>query len=127
MGSLTIVSPVPPSLALEIAGPVPLVRKILLRQSRGDAIAILDGEDLVCLAMFLARGRRAELACYFGPAARRNMRRLIRFAQLTLTRMSQTGILVFTRVATAAGERIARATGLKHGGFRDPTIWIWKG
>lgn len=128
MGSLTAVSPVPPSLALEFAGPVALLRKVALHQSRGDAIAILADGRPVCLAMFEKKGaRRAEIACLFGPAAPKNMARLIRFAQLTLTRMSDAGVLVFTRAATRQGERIARATGLRPGRFADPTIWIWKG
>lgn len=121
------ISPVPPTLALRFGGGFPFKRRALLVQTRGHAIALLWDSEPLCLCMFdVSRSRRAELGLSFTPAAGAHVRPMIRFAQLTLPRLAQTGVLVWTRIRSRQGERLAAATGFRPGGFRDPAIWIWK-
>ncbi len=128
---LRLVSPVPPSLALEFAGGRSLARKVILHQVRqGEAVAILDGDEPVALAMFdRKRARRAELALSFAPAASRHMLALVRLVQLTATRFAENRILTFVHIRpdNRAGTRMAMLAGFQPGGFRDRTIWLWKG
>lgn len=127
---LEAVSPVPPTLALAFAGGRSLLRKVYLHQTRtADAVAlVLDGAPLALAMLQRQRARRRELAIAFAPAAPAHMRRLVRFAQLTLCRIAQTGTLVFVRIApgNAQARRMAALTGFSHGGFVDPSIWLWK-
>lgn len=127
---LTLISPVPLSLALEFAGGKPFLRKVFIHQVRtSDAFALVeDGDPVVLMMLDYQRARRAELALAFAPAAARNMRRFIRFAQLTLREIAQTGTLVYVRIdpVSLAGLRMARLIGLTHGKMRDPAIWFWK-
>lgn len=128
---LEAVSPVPPTLALAFAGGRSFLRKVYLHQTRTcDAVALkLDGQPLALAMLQRQRARRCELAVAFVQAAPAHMRQLIRFAQLTLRRIAQTGTLVFVRIAPAnrQAQRMARLAGFTHGGFVDPSIWIWKG
>lgn len=128
--ALTLLSPVPPSLALEFAGGKPFLRKVFVHQVRNsDSLAMIeDGAPVVLMMLQYQRARRAELAVAFMPAAARHMRRFIRFAQLTLHEIAQTGILIYVRIApgSLAGLRMARLIGLTHGKMRDPAIWFWK-
>lgn len=127
---LTLINPVPPSLALEFAGAKPFQRKVYVHQVRvSDSFALVeDGRPVVLMMLQYQRARRAELALAFTPAATRNMRRFVRFAQLTLREIAQTGTLVYVRIAphSKAGLRMARIIGLTHGKMRDPAIWFWK-
>jgi hypothetical protein len=133
MGRLTVHSPVTPTLALAFAGGAPFRRKVLLAQTRHEkveSLALMAGETPLALVMlFYHRRRRAELAIAFQPGAGAHMRKLIRFAQLTLRALAQTGVLVFTRIQPlwSQGRRMAQLTGLQPGGFRDGAIWLWKG
>lgn len=128
--ALTLISPVPPSLALEFAGGKSFLRKVFVHQVRtSDSFALVeDGEPVVLMMLQYQRARRAELALAFTPAAARNMRRFIRFAQLTLRDIAQTGTLIYVRIApgSPAGLRMAQLIGLTHGKMRDPAIWFWK-
>lgn len=131
MGRLSSVSPVSPTLALEFAGSSPLRRKVFVRQCRiGTAIALfVDGIPAV-LAMFdHSRARRAEMAVHFRPIAAGHMRQVIRFGQLTLGELADTGILVHARIAPTnrQGQRVAMLTGFVPGGFKDPAIWLFRG
>jgi hypothetical protein len=129
--ALRLVSPVPPSLALMFAGGRPFMRKVILYQTRrGEAVAILEDDEPVALAMLdRRRARRAELAIAFAPAARRHMLALVRLAQLTARRFAQNRILTFVHIRpdNMAGMRMAMATGFRPGGFRDRSIWLWRG
>lgn len=129
--ALATVSPVPPSLALEFAGAKPFLRKALLYQARTtEAIAFVDAGLPVALVMLQRqRARRVELAISFMPRAARHMRPLMRYAQLTLRRIAQTGTLVYVRISPANRQagRMAAMTGFSHGGMSDPAIWLWKG
>lgn len=128
---LAVISPVPPSLALEFAGGRSFLRRALLHQTRvGESVAFVDDGEPVALAMLDGRrARRAELAITFKPAARRHMRQLIRHAQLTCARLAQNRILTFAviRPGNGAGERMAMLAGFQPGRFKNPAIWIWKG
>lgn len=129
MENLTAISPVPPSLALEFSGGRPLARKVLLAQTRERAIALVAGGKPLAIAMlqaFAARPHRAELAIWLAPAALGHVRALVRFAQLTLQKLAQTGVMVFARMRTAAGERLGRMAGFRPGGLADRQIWIWR-
>lgn len=131
MGCLNAVSPVQPSLALELAGGRPLFRKVYLHQCRvGEAIAIFSGDRPLVLAMIDSRRRgRAELALAFFPGSDRQMLRLVRFAQLTIRRIADASIMVFARIDPASSQacRMARLAGFRPGRMRDPAIWIWRG
>jgi hypothetical protein len=130
MGHLSVVSPVPPSLALEFAGGAPFRRKVMIHQTRHfESMAVsAGGTPIVIASLHRARARRAELAIAFRPAAAAHMRALIRLAQWTLRRLAETGVLVFTRIAPGErqAQRMARLTGFVPGRFADPQIWIWK-
>lgn len=129
--ALATVSPVPPTLALEFAGAKPFMRKALLVQVRmSEAMAfVCDGRPVALVMLQRQRARRAELAICFTGEARRHMRRLMRFAQLTLRQITQTGTLVYVRISPANRQagRMAAMTGFTHGGMKDPAIWFWKG
>src|SRR5690606_11883823 len=116
---LTVISPVPPTLALKFAGGRPFMRRVLIhRTRRSEAMALLAGAEPLALVMLdRQRARRAELAIAFAPAAAAHMRALIRFAQLTLARFAQAGVLVFTRIEPRwrQGGRMARLTGFVPG------------
>ena len=131
MGRLTAISPVPPSLALDLAGSRSLFRKAFLHQCRiGDAIAIFDGDRPLVLAMLDGRRRRrAELCLAFFPGAEGSMLRLVRFAQLTIRRLADASVMVFARIDPANGQacRMAELAGFRPGRHRDPAIWIWRG
>lgn len=128
--ALATVLPVPPTLALEFAGAKPFLRKAFLLQGRtSDTIAFVDGGKPVAMVMMQRqRASRVELAITFTREAARHMRRLMRFAQLTLRRIAQTGTLVYVRIPPANRQagRMAAMTGFSPGGMRDPAIWIWK-
>lgn len=121
----------PPTLALAFAGGKPFLRKVLIYQTRtADSIAfIVDGKPVALAMMQRQRAHRLELAIAFTRDAPHAMRRLLRFAQLTLARIAETGTLIFARIAPAnlQAHRMAALAGFTHGGFRDPSIWIWKG
>jgi hypothetical protein len=131
MGRLTAISPVPPSLALDLAGARPLFRKAFLHQCRvGEAIAIFDGGRPLALAMLDGRRRRrAELAIAFFPGAEASMLRLVRFAQLTIRRLADASVMVFARVDPSNRQacRMAGLAGFRPAGMRDAAIWIWRG
>lgn len=127
---MEIVSPVPPSLALEFAGGKPFLRKVLVHQVRtAEAVAFLDDGAPVALAMFdRSRRRRAELALAFAPRASARVRGLAKAAHLTCARLAEDGVLVFTRIApgNTRAARLALLAGFLPGGMRDPAIWLWK-
>mgnify|MGYP000940831843 CR=1 FL=1 len=131
--ALTLLTPVPATVALEVAGGAPWRRKALIHSTRRrDAIAIMRGKQPVAIAMFEVlerRPKRAELAMAFTPAARGEVRGICRFAQLTLGRMRQAGLMVFAHVAESnrQGQRIARAAGFVPAGIADRSVWLFKG
>jgi hypothetical protein len=132
MERLIPVSPVPPSLALRFGGAGSLRRRAVIYQCRiAQAIAYVteNGEPVALAMLDTRRARRAELAISFMPVARQHMRALIRQAQLTLSAIVQARILVFARIAPGneRGQHMARLAGFRPGGFRDRSIWLWKG
>jgi len=117
-------------MALELAGGKSFLRKALVKQcASAQAIAYFAGDEPLALAMIdTPRARRAELALAFFAGAPAHMRELVRIAQLTLTAIAETGVLVFARVdpGNRQGQRMARLVGLRPGNFRDPALWIFK-
>lgn len=131
MGQLTAQSPAPWSAVLEVAGRSGFFRRaMILQRAKCDTIAFYaDGELLAVAMLYRVRARLVEMGLAIAPAAARHMCALARQAQLTLSRIAQTGTLVFARIDPGhrPGLRMGRLVGFRPGRMRDPQIWLWKG
>lgn len=131
MSAVTAIAPAPWPAMLEMGGRSGFMRRaFILQRAKCDTIAYFAGGELLAVAMFFpVRRRLVELALAFAPAAARHMRALVRQAHLTLSRIAQTGVLVFARVEVgyARGARLAGLSGFSPGRLRDRQIWLWKG
>lgn len=109
-----LVSPAPRVAALALAGAHARVRRLVLAQLRqAESTAIFRGGELLAIAFFGRHGwRRVEMALAIVPAAAPHMRMLVRMAQLTLTAMAETRLIVLDPW-TEAGRRMALLTGFR--------------
>lgn len=119
MSDIVVIAPAPPSLLLEAGGQFPTLRRAMLLQAMiAESAAITDRAGALLAVFFVQRrpGRRyAELAAAIRPPAARHMRTLVRLAQLTLRRLTETGVVVFCRVRpdNRAGQRMAHMAGFR--------------
>jgi hypothetical protein len=117
--------------ALDFAGGKAFLRKVLVYSVRKcDAYIISKGADPLSLAMLhQVRARRVEFAMFVKPAAQKNMVAMVRLAHLTLSKLSQSGVLVYARVriSDARAQRMARLTGFMPGNMRNAEIWLFRG
>lgn len=124
-----IVSPAQRTAALALAGARSRVRRAVLAQVREmDSAAVYRGDDVVALVMFNRHGwRRTEMALALDPAAHKHMRRLVRMAQLTLSRVAETHLIVANiHPANAAGQRMAMLVGFRRGRVADAHVWVFR-
>jgi hypothetical protein len=124
-----LVSPAPRSAALDLAGAIPRNRRGVLAQVRAhESVAIYRGDDCLALVMFARHGwRRTEMALAIAPAAAPHLKRLVRMAQLTLTGMAESGVIVASiHPDNRAGGRMARAVGFRPARLKRKGLWIFR-
>src|SRR5262249_39597797 len=80
------------------------------------------------VAMFARHGwRRTEMALAIAPAAAGHMRRLVRMAQLTLSRLAETRLIVASiHPANTAGLRMAALTGFRRARMKTARLWVFR-
>jgi hypothetical protein len=118
--------------ALAFAGGRSFLRKALGFQVRHfPSLLVSHGGVAVALASFHAQRRaRVEFVMMVEPGlAKRLMVGLVRLTHLTLARFAHDGILVFAHIRETdeRAKRMAGLTGFRPGGFRDGSIWLFKG
>lgn len=124
-----LVSPAPASAALQLAGPVARARRMMLAQVRqAQSVAVFHGDQVVAIVMFARHGwRRTEMALALARDAHVHMRRLVRMAQLTLSGMAETSVIVAAvRPGNGAGERMAAMVGFRPAKLARPGYWIFR-
>jgi hypothetical protein len=116
--------------ALEFAGSRAFLRKVLVYQVRHAEAFVVEGDGArLALGMFWKhRAKRAEFALIVAPPATRNMVAMVRLAHLTISRVVQSGVLVFARIRVSdpRAQRMARLVGFKPSRMADPEIWIFR-
>lgn len=127
--TLRLVHPAPPSAGLETAGARAAYRRGLLMQIRkSNSMAIYNGQEVLAVVMFRKHGwRRIEYAMAITAAAAPFMRRLIRYAQLTLAKLVQTDgriFVAFIHPDNQAGQRMARLVGFRPA--RTGAMWVFR-
>ena len=128
MGCLTVRSPVTIDDCLTFGGPWGRLRRnFLYMRSVGEAVVIEDGDGPLALAFLvpLVSGE-VEFCLSILPRARVRLRAMARLAQLTLSGLAETGVVVVCHVLTenSVGARLAALVGFErdHG-----TRWLLKG
>jgi hypothetical protein len=127
--SWRIVQPAPPSAGLALASAHPRVRRAVLAQVRSvDSAAVYLGDEVLALAMFGRHGwRRLEMALAIAPQAAPHMRKLVRMAQLTLSAMAETHLIVASiHPANPAGQRMAMLTGFRRARLSSRSLWVFE-
>lgn len=123
-----LVSPAPREAGLQLAGARSRVRRGVLGQIRNaDSTAIYRGDELMAVAMFGRHGwRRVEMALTIGAQAAPHMRRLVRLAQLTLSRIAETHLIVVSvHPAHFAGQRMAMLVGFRRARLKSVSLWVF--
>jgi hypothetical protein len=116
--------------ACTFAGTAALRRKALVYQVRnGEAFVVeRDGQPLALGMFWFHRKRRAEFALVVMPGAQQAMVGLVRIAHLTLSRMAESGVLVFAlvRVTDARARRMASLVGFGPSRLEDPVVMVFR-
>jgi hypothetical protein len=106
------------------------LRKALVFQVRRSVAYVVerDGAALALVMIMGLRKRLAEFAMVLTPLAPAMLRWMIRLAHLTLTKIAQDGTLVkaHVRPSNAKARRMAELVGFQPGGFRDPSVWLFR-
>lgn len=131
MNGFRTISPAPVSAVLECAGPLAWVRKATIAQMfMGDHIALIDGEGRAVAVAFFAPERRRKLlfALAISRRAAPHMRTVLRFAQLTLAAIADTGVLIVAQIhpENRQGQRMARLAGFRPFPWGSGDKWIWR-
>jgi hypothetical protein len=116
--------------ALAFAGHKAFLRRVLVYQVKhSEAFVVeLDGVRLALGMFWRHRAKRVEFCLIVDPPAQKHMIALVRLAQLTISKVMQSGILVFAkvRVSDARARRMAVLTGFVPSRLADQSIMFFR-
>jgi hypothetical protein len=116
--------------ALAFAGHKAFLRRVLVYQVKhSEAFVVeMDGVRLALGMFWRHRAKRAEFCLIIDPPAQKHMIALVRLAQLTISKVMQSGILVFAkvRVSDARARRMALLTGFVPSRMADQSIMFFR-